>query len=206
MAAGPRPPARLAPDGPEMYDLLITGGLVVDGTGVPGRPADVGITDGKGEAIGRLRGCAAQQTIDADGLVVAPGIVDVHTHYDPQVTWDPLCDTSALHGVTTVAAGNCGFSIAPCRTDDHAYVAQMFARVEGMDPGALDRVRWDFETFPEFLGSLDGRLGMNLGTYVGHSALRRWVMGDAAFERGASGSEIAAIAALLDDAMAAGAL
>src|SRR3954454_10052460 len=156
MAAGPRPPARWAPDGPEMYDLLITGGLVVDGTGVSGRPADVGITDGKVEAIGRLRGCAAQQTIDADGLVVAPGIVDAHTHYDPQITWDPLCDTSALHGVTTVAAGNCGFSVAPCRADDHDYVAQVFARVEGMDPTALAQVGWSFETFDEFLASRTG--------------------------------------------------
>src|SRR3954447_7726343 len=171
MATGRRRPARLPLDGPEVYDLLITGGLVVDGSGVPGRPADVAITDGKVEAIGRLRGGAAQQTIDADGLVVAPGIVDIHTHYDPQVTWDPLCDTSALHGVTTVAAGNCGFSIAPCRADDHAYVAQMFTRVEGMAPEALSQVRWDFETFPEFLGALDGRLGLNLGAYVGHSAL-----------------------------------
>ena len=97
--------------------------------------------------------------IDADGLVVAPGIVDIHTHYDPQLTWDPLCDTSALHGVTTVVAGNCGFSIAPCRADDHAYVAQMFARVEGMDPAALDRVPWGFATFPEFLASRRGALG-----------------------------------------------
>jgi len=189
-----------------MHDLLITGGLVVDGTGLPGRLADVAVTDGRVTAIGRLPGEAARRTIAAAGLVVAPGIVDVHTHYDPQVTWDPLCDTSALHGVTTVAAGNCGFSIAPCRSDDHAYVAQMFARVEGMDPGALDQVRWDFETFPEFLGALDGRLGLNLGAYVGHSALRRWVMGDAAFEREATAPEVAAISALLDEAMVAGAL
>src|SRR5664279_2404845 len=101
-----------------MHDMLIRGGLVVDGTGLPGRPADVAVNDGKVTAIGRLPGEAAQQVIEADGLVVAPGIVDAHTHYDPQLTWDPLCDTSALHGVTTVAAGNCGFSVAPCRAED----------------------------------------------------------------------------------------
>src|SRR3954447_15698624 len=149
MATGRRRPARLPLDGPEVYDLLITGGLVVDGSGVPGRPADVAITDGKVEAIGRLRGGAAQQTIDADGLVVAPGIVDAHTHYDPQITWDPLCDTSALHGVTTVAAGNCGFSVAPCRPDDHPYLGQLFARVEGMELAALDNIEWQFATFGE---------------------------------------------------------
>jgi N-acyl-D-aspartate/D-glutamate deacylase len=189
-----------------MYDLLITGGLVVDGTGVPGRPADVGITDGRVEAIGRLRGSAARQTIDADGLVVAPGIVDAHTHYDPQITWDPLCDTSALHGVTTVVAGNCGFSIAPCRPDDHGYVAQVFARVEGMDLAALDNVGWNFATFSEFLETRPGRIGLNLGMYVGHSAIRRWVLGEEAYERAAKPEEIAALTALVREAMSAGAM
>ena len=128
-----------------MHDLLIRGGLVVDGTGLPGRPADIAVSGGRVTAIGRLAGDAAQRTIDADGLVVAPGIVDAHTHYDPQITWDPVCDTSALHGVTTVAAGNCGFSVAPCRADDHDYLAQLFARVEGMELRALSHVGWTFE-------------------------------------------------------------
>ena len=189
-----------------MFDLLIRGGLVVDGTGLPGRPADVGITDGTITAIGRLPGAAAQQTIDADGLVVAPGIVDAHTHYDPQITWDPLCDTSALHGVTTVAAGNCGFSVAPCRQDDHAYLAQMFARVEGMDLAALDHIGFTFETFGEYLATRPGTLGINLGMYVGHSAIRRWVLGEEAYEREATDTEIKQLAALVDEAMAAGAL
>ena len=167
-----------------MHDLLITGGLVVDGTGVPGRLADVAIGDGRITGIGRLAGEAAHRVIDAAGLVVAPGVVDAHTHYDPQITWDPLCDTAALHGVTTVAAGNCGFSVAPCRTDDHDYVAQVFARVEGMDPAALANVAWGFETFEEFLATRPGRLGVNLGMYVGHSAVRRWVMGDAVLRAG----------------------
>jgi N-acyl-D-amino-acid deacylase len=189
-----------------MFDLLIRGGLVVDGTGLPGRPADVGITDGTITAIGRLRGAATQETIDADGLVVAPGIVDAHTHYDPQITWDPLCDTSALHGVTTVAAGNCGFSVAPCRQDDHAYLAQMFARVEGMELSALDHVAFTFETFAEYLATRPGNLGINLGMYVGHSAIRRWVLGEEAYEREATDTEIKQLAALVDEAMAAGAL
>jgi N-acyl-D-amino-acid deacylase len=189
-----------------VHDLLIRGGLVVDGTGLPGRLGDVAITDGRIVATGRLRGDTATRVIDADGLVVAPGIVDAHTHYDPQLTWDPLCDSSSLHGVTTVAAGNCGFSIAPVRTEDRAYTAQMFARVEGMDPSALEQIDWTFETFGEFLESRRGRLGVNLGMYVGHSAVRRWVMGDAAFQRASTDAEVVQIAAIVDDAMAAGAL
>ena len=189
-----------------MYDLLITNGLVVDGTGVPGRIADVAITDGTIVAIGRLRGEAARRTIDAEGLVVAPGVVDAHTHYDPQLTWDPTCDTAALHGVTTVAAGNCGFSVAPCRADDHAYIAQVFARVEGMDPAALAHVEWGFETFGEYLASRAGTLGVNLGMYVGHSAVRRWVMGEAAYEREATDAEVAVMADMVAAAMDAGSL
>ena len=189
-----------------MHDLLIRGGLVVDGTGIPGRPADVAISGGVVTAIGRLAGEAAHQTLDADGLVVAPGIVDAHTHYDPQITWDPLCDTSSLHGVTTVAAGNCGFSVAPCRSDDHAYLAQVFARVEGMELAALDHIDWGFATFGEFLASRRGRLGLNLGMYIGHSAVRRWVLGDEAHQREATEDEIKHMAALVEEAMSDGAL
>ena len=189
-----------------MFDLLIRGGLVVDGTGLPGRPADIGVTNGVITAIGRFPGAAAKQTIDATGLVVAPGIVDAHTHYDPQITWDPLCDTSALHGVTTVAAGNCGFSVAPTRPEDRPYLAQMFARVEGMELGALDNIDWNFTTFGEFLATRPGRLGINLGMYIGHSAIRRWLLGDQSFERASTEAEVQKLAAMVDDAMAAGAL
>jgi N-acyl-D-aspartate/D-glutamate deacylase len=189
-----------------MHDLLIRGGLVVDGTGIPGRPADVAISDGIVTAIGRLTGEAARETLDADGLVVAPGIVDAHTHYDPQITWDPLCDTSALHGVTTVAAGNCGFSVAPCRSDDHGYLAQVFARVEGMEIAALDNIDWGFATFGEFLASRSGRLGLNLGMYVGHSAVRRWVLGEEAHQREATEDEIKHMATMVEEAMGDGAL
>ena len=135
-------------------------------------------------AIGRLAGESAHRVIDADGLVVAPGIVDAHTHYDPQLTWDPLCDTSALHGVTTVAAGNCGFSIAPCRTDDHDVRGADVRPGRGHgprrprpDPVERSRPSASSSRHPH------GQLGVNLGMYVGHSAVRRWVMGDAAFER-----------------------
>jgi N-acyl-D-aspartate/D-glutamate deacylase len=189
-----------------MYDLIVRGGTVVDGSGLAPRRADVAVRDQRIVAVGRLRGEQATREIDADGLIVSPGIVDVHTHYDPQITWDASCDTSVRHGVTTVVAGNCGFSIAPCHRDDHAYLAQMFARVEGMALEAFDHVRWDFETFPEFLRSREGQLGVNFGCYVGHSAVCRYVMGDASFEREASDDEIASMQALVDDAMRGGAM
>jgi len=146
-----------------MYDIVIRNGLVIDGTGTPGVIADVAVESGRIVAIGELATAEAIRTIDATGMVVAPGIVDAHTHYDPQLTWDPLCDTAALHGVTTLAAGNCGFSIAPCRSDDHEYVAQMFARVEGMDLGSLAHIDWGFETFEEFLDAGEGDLQLLTG-------------------------------------------
>ncbi len=189
-----------------MLDLIIRNGLVVDGSGLAGRHADVGVAGGRIAAIGRLGNQRAGRVVDAAGMVVAPGIVDIHTHYDPQVTWDPLCDTSGLHGVTTVVAGNCGFSVAPCRPADRGYLAQVFARVEGMDLSALGHVDWRFETFPELMGALEGRLGLNLGMYVGHSALRRYVMGDACYERPSTDEERERIIALTEEAMDAGAM
>jgi N-acyl-D-aspartate/D-glutamate deacylase len=189
-----------------MYDLLVTDGLVADGTGIPSRYTDIAVKDGRIVAMGRLKGEQARRTIDATGLVVAPGIVDAHTHYDPQLTWDPYCDTSNLHGVTTVVAGNCGFSVAPCRPEDRGYLAQMFAKVEGMDIDAFEHVNWDFETFPELMKGLEGRIGMNVGMYIGHSAIRRYVMGDASFERASTPEELEQIAAITDEAMQAGAM
>src|SRR5664280_2247938 len=201
------PPARMdTTRGAALYDLKISGGLVVDGTGVPGRHIDIGIVDGHVADVGRLGAEGARRTIDAEGMVVAPGIIDAHTHDDPQLTWDPLCDTSALHGVTTVAAGNCGFSVAPCRAEDRGYITQMFARVEGMGLAALENVAWEFETFDEFLSSRSGALGINLGMYLGHSAIRRWVLGDEAHERGATQGEIETMVSMVDAAMKAGAL
>ena len=135
-----------------------------------------------------------------------PGIVDAHTHYDPQLTFDPFATSSCFHGVTSVVAGNCGYSIAPCRPADREWMAALFARVEGMSPAVLRQgLPWDWDTFPSLLRALDRRLGVNLAMYVGHSALRRWVMGEAASERAATASEIAAMAALVREAMRAGA-
>src|SRR4051812_5011888 len=131
------------------YDLAVVNGTVVDGSGLPRRRADVGIKDGRITEIGFVDPADADRVIDAEGLVVAPGIVDAHTHYDPQVTFEPYATSSCFHGVTTVVAGNCGFSIAPTRADDRDFITQMFARVEGMSARALDGLPWDFETFPE---------------------------------------------------------
>ena len=139
-------------------------------------------------------------------MIVAPGIVDAHTHYDPQITFDPYATMSCFHGVTTVVAGNCGFSVAPCKPEDRAFLSGIFARVENMDPIALSAITWDeFETFPEFLASREGRLGVNFACYIGHSNLRRWVMGESASERAATSDEIEQMSAMVAEAMAAGA-
>src|SRR5688500_11354457 len=188
------------------YDLVITGGTVVDGTGLPRRRADVGILDGRIAAIGFIEPDDGAQVIDATGRVVAPGIVDPHTHYDPQLTFEPYGTSSCFHGVTTVVAGNCGFSVAPLKPGDAPWLIQLFARVEGMDASALEGIPVDgFETFPEFLESMRGKIGINAAYYIGHCALRRYVMGDAAQEREATPEEIDRMADLVREAMAAGA-
>ncbi len=188
------------------YDLVVRGGMLVDGTGLPRRRVDVGVRDGRIAALARLDRASATEEIDADGMIVAPGIVDAHTHYDPQITFDPYATVSCFHGVTTVVAGNCGFSVAPCRAEDRPFLSGIFARVENMDPIALTAITWDqFETFPEFLASRRGRLGVNLACYVGHSNLRRWVMGADASDRAATPDEIDAMRTLVAEAMAAGA-
>jgi N-acyl-D-aspartate/D-glutamate deacylase len=187
------------------YDLLIKGGTIIDGSGMPRYGGDVGVRDGRIAAIGRLSGEAAR-TIDADGLVVAPGLVDVHTHYDPQLTFEPLATSSLWHGVTTVVGGNCGFTLAPCRPADRDYMVRLFARVEGMNKEVLDAaLPWSWETFPEFLDTLDRRLGVNAMVFAGHSALRRYVMGEAANERAATEDEVRRMKDLLREALAAGA-
>lgn len=190
----------------EVFDLIIRGGFVIDGTGLSRRRVDVGIRNGRVAALAHLDGARATQEIDATGMIVAPGIVDPHTHYDPQITFDPYATMSCFHGVTTVLAGNCGFSAAPVRKDDREFLTDIFASVEDMNPIALSGVPWDnFETFPEYLGSLKGKLGVNFACYVGHSNIRRWVMGDGAYDREATPEEIGAMQAIVDDAMAAGA-
>jgi N-acyl-D-amino-acid deacylase len=189
-----------------MYDLIVRGGYVIDGTGLPRRRVDVGVIDGVIATLARLDDDDARETIDADGMIVAPGIVDVHTHYDPQITFDPYATVSCFHGVTTVVAGNCGFSVAPCKPEDRAFLSGIFARVENMDPIALSAITWDeFVTFPEFLASREGKLGINFACYIGHSNLRRWVMGADASERTATPREIEQMSAMVEEAMAAGA-
>jgi N-acyl-D-aspartate/D-glutamate deacylase len=191
---------------PTEYDLIVRNGLVVDGTGMPRRRVDVGVKNGKIAKLARLDDATAKEELDAAGCIVAPGIVDAHTHYDPQITFDPYATMSCFHGVTTVLAGNCGFSLAPVRLQDHGFLKGIFARVEDMHPAALDGVRWDhLETFEDFLESLEGRLGINFSCYVGHSNIRRWVMGDDAIKRVANDLEIAEMRKLLKAAMEAGA-
>jgi N-acyl-D-aspartate/D-glutamate deacylase len=188
------------------FDLIVRDGFVVDGTGLPRRRVDVGVRDGKVAKLGHLGGRTATEEIDAAGMIVAPGIVDVHTHYDPQITFDPYATMSCFHGVTTVVAGNCGFSVAPVRPEDREFIEGIFAAVENMDPIALSGVRWEeAATFREFLDSRRGRLGVNFACYVGHSNLRRQVMGDDAVSRAATEPEIDAMRALVAEAMDAGA-
>src|SRR5580704_13553069 len=187
------------------YDLAVVGGIVVDGSGLARRRGDIAVKDGKIAKIGFVDPKDAEAVIDADGQHVAPGIVDAHTHYDPQLTFEPHATSSCYHGVTTVLAGNCGFSVAPNRPDQRDYLARMFAKVEGMSPVALSAVKWEFESFPEFLDSRRGKLGVNMACYVGHSALRRTVMGEAGSEREADDDEVELMRHLVAEAMESGA-
>ena len=179
---------------------------MVDGTGAPGRPADVAITAGRISDIGaNLRGA---RVLEASGQVVSPGFVDIHTHYDAQVFWDPNLTPSSFHGVTSVIAGNCGFSIAPIRADGVPLLARTLQHVEDMSFDTLAAgVPWgEFETFPQYLDAVESRgTALNFGCYVGHTAVRLYVMGDDAYERPATDDEIALMQAVVADAMAGGA-
>jgi len=196
-----------------MVQCVIRGGEVVDGTGAPPRRADVWIDDGRVVAIGDAvdggedSPSDADQTIDAEGLTVAPGFVDIHTHYDAQAFWDPALTPSPLHGVTTVVGGNCGFTIAPLEPSEADYLMRMLARVEGMPLESLTAgVPWDWRTFGEYLDRLDGTLAVNAGFLVGHSAIRRAVMGDAGTGEAATPDQVAAMGSLLGESLAAGGL
>ncbi|MCU1487870.1 MAG: aminoacylase [Actinomycetia bacterium] len=187
-----------------MLDLLLKGATVVDGTGAPSFVADVAIRDGRIVAIGSVDEDATR-TIDCAGKVVCPGFVDVHTHYDAQLLWDPTASPSPLHGVTTVLAGNCGFSIAPLGPDHADYVKRMMAVVEGMPLEALAG-DWDWTTFGDYLDRLDGNVAVNAGFMVGHSTVRRVVMGDAATSQPATPEQLAAMVALVGRSVAEGGL
>ena len=191
-----------------MLDMIIRGGTVVDGTGAPGRRADVGIEDGRIVTIGAIDASEpAGRTIDATGKVVAPGFVDIHTHYDAQVFWDTTLSPSPLHGVTTVIGGNCGFTIAPLGPEHGDYLMRMLARVEGMPLTALQEgVPWDWQTFGEYLDRIDGTLAPNAGFLVGHSTIRRVAMGERATEGEATPEDLDAMRALLHASLESGAL
>ena len=191
-----------------MHDLLITGAEVADGTGAPLRHTDVAVADGQVVAMGDLKGEAAARTVDADGLVLAPGFVDIHTHYDAQITWDPIASPSTSLGVTTVVSGNCGFGIAPCRPEHRDLVARNLSQVEGMPIEALRAgIRWEYESFPEYLDMLE-RVGIvpNMAVLAGHSVTRTYVMGEEASLREARDDEIETMRSLVAEALDAGAI
>ena len=186
-------------------ELVIRGGTVFDGSGAPGRVADVAIAGGVIREIGpKLQG---KRELDASGCAVAPGFIDIHTHYDAQVFWDPALRPSSFHGVTTVVAGNCGFTIAPTRPEHHEVIVRTLENVEDMDPATLTAgISWEFETFPQYLEVVRRRgTVLNFTAYIGHSALRLYVMGDAAYERAATAEEIERMCRLVQGAIDAGA-
>jgi N-acyl-D-amino-acid deacylase len=194
---------------PPAFDLAIRGGTLVDGTGAPGRPGDLGIRDGKIAALGDLPGEASRE-LDATGCVVAPGFVDIHTHYDAQVFWDDRLSCSPWHGVTTVVMGNCGFGVAPTRPEHRDLILRTLESVEGM---SLDALRaglgseWPFTSFPDYLDALEQRgSAINLAALVGHTPVRTWVMGEDAVQREATDAEIAAMKRLVAEALEAGAV
>jgi N-acyl-D-aspartate/D-glutamate deacylase len=191
-----------------MSDVVIRGGTVVDGTGTPGVAADVLVRDGTIAEIGaQVSRPAGARELDASGQAVTPGFVDIHTHYDAQVFWDPSLTPSSYHGVTSVIAGNCGFSIAPCHPEHRALLSRTLQHVEDMSLETLDAgVPWDFETFPEYLDSVERKgTALNYGCYVGHTAVRLWVMGEDGYERAATDDELAKMQAVVAEAIDAGA-
>jgi N-acyl-D-amino-acid deacylase len=190
-----------------MFDLVIRDALLLDGLGSPPKRGGVAVKDGRIVEIGRILG-SARETVIADGLALMPGIIDNHTHYDAQITWDQWASPSPALGVTTAIIGNCGFTIAPCRSSDRERVMKNLTQVEGMSLAVLRTgLRWEFETVPQYLDMLERRgSALNLGAFVGHSSVRSYVMGEAATERAATREEVAAMKGIVVEAMKAGAV
>jgi N-acyl-D-aspartate/D-glutamate deacylase len=190
-----------------MHDLVITNARICDGLGSAVVPGALAVKDGRISALGEDVG-EGKEVVDAGGLVLAPGIIDTHTHYDAQITWDPMLQPSPALGVTTVVMGNCGFTIAPCRPGDRELTMRNLVRVEGMSLDAMhEGIEWRFETFPEYLEMIAARgVVPNVAAFVGHSSVRTYVLGDAAPKREASAGEIEQMCAIVRDAMDAGAI
>jgi N-acyl-D-amino-acid deacylase len=190
-----------------MYDLIIRNGTIVDGSGMPRFRGDVGIAEGKIAAIGKVRE-SARETIDADGHIVAPGLIDAHTHMDAQVFWDALGTCSCWHGVTSVVMGNCGFSLAPCGEKDKLLVMRNLERAEDISPEAMEAgIKWSWTTFAEYLDAVERQpKGINYAAYMGHSALRTYVMGQRAFDEPATTEDLQMMREELGNAIRAGAI
>jgi N-acyl-D-aspartate/D-glutamate deacylase len=190
------------------YDIKIVGGTIIDGTGAPGYRGDVAISDGRIAALGDAPG-RASKVIDAGGQIVCPGFVDIHTHYDAQILWDPMLSFSPWHGVTTCVIGNCGFGVAPTRPDHRDFIMRTLEKVEAMSYEALDAGigEWPFESFPEYLDALESRpKAINVGVLAGHTPIRRYVMGEAAIERKATADETTRMRDIVREAIEAGAV
>src|SRR5580765_1538581 len=189
------------------YDLVIKNGTVIDGSGLPRFRADVAVQDGRIASIGRIRE-SAKKVVDAEGHVVAPGFIDGHTHMDAQIFWDPLGTCSCWHGITSVVTGNCGVTLAPCADKDKQLVMSNLERAEDISADAMNvGIEWSWTTYREYMDTLE-RLpkGINYSGYIGHSALRTYVMGERAFDGAATEDDIRAMEAELRDAIQAGAL
>ncbi len=189
-------------------DLILRNGTVIDGTGAPRREADVGVADGQVVAVGDVAAADGAEEVDLGGLVLAPGFVDIHTHYDAQILWDPDLTPSCWHGVTSVVVGNCGFGIAPTRPEHRETIARTLENVEGMAFDALvEGIDWTFETFPEYLAAIDGMAKrLNVGVLAGHTPTRLYVLGEEASDREATEAEVAEMAAIIKGALEAGAV
>src|SRR3974390_2261170 len=190
-------------------DLLLRGGWLIDGSGSPGRGADVAVTGDRISAVappGVLAASSGARVVDLDGLVLAPGFIDIHTHYDAQILWDGDLTPSCWHGVTSVIMGNCGFGVAPTRPGHRDIIVRTLENVEGMSMEALNAgIDWCFETFPEYMSALSARAKrLNVGAFLGHTPLRLFVLGGE--ERPATAGELDTMRALLGEALQAGAI